>query len=177
MSARRILIAGNWKMNCLSADATALAGGLAEKLNAAGAVNFEMLVCPPAVLIPVVASAIAGSKVQLGGQDCHMNAKGAHTGDTAAAQLKDAGCGYAIVGHSERRTDHAETDAIVNAKAAAAHANGLIAVICIGETEAQRDAGKTLDVNGSQIAGSVPEGSTAANTVIAYEPVWAIGTG
>ncbi|MCR4378547.1 MAG: triose-phosphate isomerase [Rhodospirillales bacterium] len=177
MSARRILIAGNWKMNGLSADATALAGGLAEKLKGAGAVNFEMLVCPPAVLIPVVAKAIAGSTMQLGGQDCHMNAKGAHTGDTAAAMLKDAGCGYVIVGHSERRTDHAETDAIVNAKAAAAHANGLIAVICIGETEAQRDAGKTLDVNGSQIAGSVPEGSTAANTVIAYEPVWAIGTG
>jgi triosephosphate isomerase len=180
MSARRILIAGNWKMNCLSADATALAGGLAEKLTGAGgagAVNFEMLVCPPAVLIPVVAKAIAGSPLQLGGQDCHMNAKGAHTGDTAAAMLKDAGCGYVIVGHSERRTDHAETDAIVNAKAAAAHANGLVAVICIGETEAQRDAGKTLDVNGSQIAGSVPEGSTAANTVIAYEPVWAIGTG
>ena len=177
MSARRTLIAGNWKMNCLSDDAQALAGGLAAKLNAAGDVNFEMLVCPPAVLIPVVTAAVAGSSMQVGGQDNHANAKGAHTGDTSAAQLKDAGCGYAIVGHSERRTDHAESDAIVNAKGAAAQAEGLVAVVCIGETEAQRDAGQTLDVNGSQIAGSVPDGSTAANTVIAYEPVWAIGTG
>lgn len=177
MSARRTLIAGNWKMNCLSADAKALAGGLAEKLGAGDGANFEMLVCPPAVLIPVVAEAISGSAIQLGGQDCHMNEKGAHTGDTSAAMLKDAGCGYVIVGHSERRTDHGETDEIVNAKAAAAQAQGLTAVICIGETEAERDAGKTLDVNGTQIAGSVPAGSTAANTVIAYEPVWAIGTG
>lgn len=177
MSARRILIAGNWKMNLLSADAKALAGGLADKLKGTGNANFEMLVCPPSILIPVVADVIAGSPMQLGGQDCHMNEKGAHTGDTAAAQLKDAGCGYAIVGHSERRTDHAETDDVVKAKAAAAQANGLVAVVCIGETEAQRDAGQTLDVNGSQIAGSVPDGSTAANTVIAYEPVWAIGTG
>ena len=177
MSARRTLIAGNWKMNCLSADATALAGGLAEKLNAAGAVNFEMLVCPPAVLMGVTGAAIAGSAIQLGGQDNHWNEKGAHTGDTGAAQLKDVGCSYAIVGHSERRTDHGETDAIVKSKGAAAQANGLVAVVCIGETEAQRDAGQTLDVNGSQIAGSVPDGSTAANTVIAYEPVWAIGTG
>lgn len=177
MSARRTLIAGNWKMNCLSADAKALAGGLAEKLGAGDAANFEMLVCPPAVLIPVVAEAIKGSALQLGGQDCHMAEKGAHTGDTAAAMLKDAGCGYVLVGHSERRTDHGETDAIVNAKAAQANAQGLSTVICIGETEAERDAGKTLDVNATQIAGSVPEGATAANTVIAYEPVWAIGTG
>jgi triosephosphate isomerase len=177
MTARRTLIAGNWKMNGLSADAKALAGGLAEKLKAAGQVNFEMLVCPPAILIPVVAAAIQGSSMQLGGQDNHMNEKGAHTGDTSAAMLKDAGCGYAIVGHSERRTDHGESDEVVKAKAAAAQANGLVAVVCIGETEAQRDAGQTLDVNGSQIAGSVPDGSTAANTVIAYEPVWAIGTG
>jgi len=177
MSARRTLIAGNWKMNGLADDATALAGGLAAKLKGAGAVNFEMLVCPPAILIPVAVAAVAGSAIQVGGQDNHQNEKGAHTGDTSAAQLKDAGCSYAIVGHSERRTDHGESDAIVKAKAAAAQANGLVAVICIGETEAQRDAGKTLDVNGSQIAGSVPDGSTAANTVIAYEPVWAIGTG
>ena len=177
MTARRILIAGNWKMNMLSADAKALAGGLAEKMKGAGVVNFDMLVCPPAILIPVVAETIAGSGLQLGSQDNHMNEKGAHTGDTAAAMIKDAGCGYAIVGHSERRTDHGESNETVAAKAAAAQANGLIAVVCIGETEAERDAGKTLDVNGSQIAGSVPEGSTAANTVIAYEPVWAIGTG
>lgn len=177
MTARRTLIAGNWKMNMLSADAKALASGLAEKMNGAGAANFDMLVCPPAILIPVVADTIAGSGLQLGSQDNHMNEKGAHTGDTAAAMIKDAGCGYAIVGHSERRTDHDESNETVASKAAAAQANGLIAVVCIGETEAERDAGKTLDVNGSQIAGSVPAGSTAANTVIAYEPVWAIGTG
>ncbi|MBL4747853.1 MAG: triose-phosphate isomerase [Magnetovibrio sp.] len=177
MSARRTLIAGNWKMNGLTAEAKALAGGLAEKMNAVGDVDFEMLICPPAILIPVVAAVVQGSNIKLGGQDNHANAAGAHTGDTSTAMLKDAGCTYAIVGHSERRTDHGETDQVVNDKAAAAHANGLIAVICIGETEAQRDAGKTLDVNGRQIAGSVPDGSTAENTVIAYEPVWAIGTG
>lgn len=177
MSARRTLIAGNWKMNGLVADATALAGGLAEKMKAAGDVNFDMLICPPAIQISVAVAAVAGSNIQVGGQDSHWNASGAHTGDTAVAMLKDAGCSCAIVGHSERRTDHAETDEIVKNKAAAAQAAGLIAVICIGETEAERDAGKTLDVNGSQIAGSVPDGSNAANTVIAYEPVWAIGTG
>jgi len=177
MSARRTLIAGNWKMNCLTADAKALAGGLAEKMNGVGDVNFEMLVCPPAILIPVVAEAVKGSGIQVGGQDNHANASGAHTGDTSVAMLKDAGCAYAIVGHSERRTDHAETDQVVKDKAAAAQGEGLVAVICIGETEAERDAGKTLDINGGQIAGSVPDGSTAANTVIAYEPVWAIGTG
>jgi len=177
MTARRILIAGNWKMNGLSADGVALASGLADKMKSAGAVNFEMLVCPPTTLISKVADAISGSGIQLGGQDCHMNEKGAHTGDTSAVMLKDIGCAYALVGHSERRTDHGETDAVVAAKAAAAQGQGLVAVVCIGETEAQRDAGKTLDVNGSQIAGSVPDGSTAANTVIAYEPVWAIGTG
>jgi len=177
MTARRTLIAGNWKMNGLSADGVALASGLADKMKSAGDVNFEMLVCPPATLISKVAAAISGSGIQLGGQDCHMNEKGAHTGDISAAMLKDAACGYALVGHSERRTDHGETDAIVSAKASAVQGQGLVAVICIGETEAQRDAGKTLDVNGTQIAGSVPDGSTAANTVVAYEPVWAIGTG
>ena len=177
MTARRTLIAGNWKMNGLSADGVALASGLAEKMKAAGDVNFDMLVCPPAALISKIVDAVAGSAMHVGGQDCHMNEKGAHTGDTSATLLKDLGCGYAIVGHSERRTDHAESDEMVAAKAAAAQAQGLIAVVCIGETEAQRDAGQTLDVNGSQIAGSVPAGSTAANTVIAYEPVWAIGTG
>lgn len=177
MTARRTLIAGNWKMNGLSADGVALASGLADKMKGAGDVNFDMLVCPPAVHISKVADAVTGSGIHVGGQDNHMNEKGAHTGDTSAAMLKDLGCTYAIVGHSERRTDHAETDEIVAAKAAAAQSQGLIAVVCIGETEAQRDAGQTLEVNGSQIAGSVPAGSTAANTVIAYEPVWAIGTG
>ncbi len=115
--------------------------------------------------------------LKIGGQDCHPKASGAHTGDVSATMLADAGASHVILGHSERRADHGESDSLVVAKAAAAWAAGLIAVICVGETEAQRDAGKTLDVVGAQLAGSVPQGATAANTVIAYEPVWAIGTG
>lgn len=177
-ASRRTLIAGNWKMNGKSADGVALGAGVAEKMKAAGGTAaFDMLVCPPFTLISKVGEAIAGSGVMLGGQDCHGAESGAHTGDTSAAMLKDLGCDCVIVGHSERRTNHKETDEQVLAKANAAHANGLIAVICIGETEAERDAGKTLDVNGTQVDGSVPATSTAKNTVIAYEPVWAIGTG
>ena len=176
-ASRRPLIAGNWKLNGKTADGVALASGLAEKMKAAGDVSFDLLVCPPFTLVSKVGDATRGSGVMLGGQDCHMAESGAHTGDTSAAMLADLGCNSVIVGHSERRTDHKESDEMVLAKAEAAHANGLIAIICIGETEAERDAGKTLDVNGSQVAGSVPAGSTAKNTVIAYEPVWAIGTG
>ena len=121
--------------------------------------------------------AVAGSALAVGGQDCHAKASGAHTGDTAAAMLADLGCAYAIVGHSERRTDHAETDAVVKAKATAAQGAGLNAIVCIGETLAQRDAGQTIAINRSQLRGSLPDGATPANTVIAYEPVWAIGTG
>jgi len=177
MSARRKLIAGNWKMNGLRADGLALAKGLADKLAAGPAPACDLLVCPPFTLVAPVADAVKGSALAVGGQDCHAKVSGAHTGDTSAAMLADLGAGYAIVGHSERRTDHAETDAVVKAKAAAAHAAGLIAIVCIGETLAQRDAGQTLEVNRSQLVGSLPEGASAANTVIAYEPVWAIGTG
>ena len=136
----------------------------------------NVLICPPATLIHAMA-ARAGTALAVGGQDCHAKASGAHTGDIAAAELKDAGASHVILGHSERRTDHHETDAEVLAKSQAAHEAGLIAVICVGETEAQRDAGQTLDVIAAQLAGSVPDGARAANTVIAYEPVWAIGTG
>ncbi len=174
---RRILIAGNWKMNCLRADGGALAADLASRMKKAGSVKCDMLVCPPFTLIGTVVEAVAGSKIAVGGQDCHAAEKGAHTGDTSAWMLKDAGCGAVIVGHSERRTNHAETDAVVKAKAEAALAAGLMAVVCIGETLEERDAGKTLDVNRSQLQGSLPVAATAANTVIAYEPVWAIGTG
>ena len=176
-ASRRPLIAGNWKMNGKTADGVALAAGVAEKMKATRDAPFDLLVCPPFTLISKVGDAISGSGVMLGGQDCHTAASGAHTGDTSAEMLADLGCGCVIVGHSERRTDHEETDELVAAKARAAHGNGLIAIICIGETEAERDAGKTLDVNGSQVAGSVPADSTAKNTVVAYEPVWAIGTG
>ncbi|MEI6557050.1 MAG: triose-phosphate isomerase [Rhodospirillaceae bacterium] len=177
MSGRRKLIAGNWKMNGLRADGVTLAAGLAAKLSAAGAVGFDLLVCPPATLIWPVAAAVKGSGVALGGQDCHPKASGAHTGDISAAMLAEAGCGYVIVGHSERRQDHREPDALVAAKAAAAHAAGLIAIICVGETLEQREAGQAAAVVGGQLAGSIPAGAGAANTVIAYEPVWAIGTG
>lgn len=173
---RRILIAGNWKMNCLQADGAALATDLAGRMKS-GSVKCDVLVCPPFTLIAAVTKAVSGSGIGVGGQDCHMTEKGAHTGDTSAWMLKDAGCGAVIVGHSERRTNHAETDAIVKAKAEAALAAGLLAIVCIGETLEERDAGKTLDVNRTQVHGSLPDGATAANTVIAYEPVWAIGTG
>jgi triosephosphate isomerase len=135
-----------------------------------------VLICPPATLLARLAARAAG-RIAVGGQDCHAAASGAHTGDIAAAMLAEAGASHVIVGHSERRADHAETDAAVAAKAAAAQAAGLTAIVCLGETEAERDAGQTLAVIDRQLAGSVPEGADPARLVIAYEPVWAIGTG
>jgi len=176
MAARRPLIAGNWKMNGLTADGLALAQAVAQEAKASMSAC-EWLVCPPATLVGAVARTLTGSAVAVGGQDCHAKASGAHTGDIAAAMLRDAGATYVIVGHSERRTDHGESDAAVLAKAEAAQAAGLAAIVCIGETEAQYVAGLTLDVLARQIAGSVPQGAKAAITVVAYEPVWAIGTG
>jgi triosephosphate isomerase len=143
----------------------------------AGGIGVELLVCPPAPLLAPVAEALDGSPVRLGGQDCHAAGKGAHTGDIAAAMLADIGCAYVIVGHSERRQDHGESDAAVRAKAEAAHAAGLVAIVCVGETGQEREAGRALDVVADQLKGSLPAASTAANTVAAYEPVWAIGTG
>jgi triosephosphate isomerase len=177
MAKRRKLIAGNWKMNGLKADGVALARDLAGRLRAAGGLPAELLVCPPATLIWPVAEAVAGSGLAVGGQDCHPMAGGAHTGDISAAMLAEAGCGHVIVGHSERRQDHGESDALVAAKAAAAHAAGLVAILCVGETGAERDRGEAGAVVARQLGGSIPAGATAANTVIAYEPVWAIGTG
>lgn len=167
------LAAGNWKMNGDSAALQEVAALIA----AQGAPACEMLLCPPATLIAQMKWAARNSALQIGGQDCHPKAAGAHTGDISATMLADAGATHVILGHSERRADHGETDALVKAKAEAALAAGLVAVVCIGETEAQRDAGSTLAVIGSQLDGSIPQGATAANLVIAYEPVWAIGTG
>ncbi len=193
MDQRRPLIAGNWKMNGLLADGVALAEGLAELSrqhdglppDAAAevppdvplALPCDVLVCPPFTLIDRIVQAVAGTKIAVGGQDCHEKVSGAHTGDVAAEMLKDLGCRYVIVGHSERRADHLETDHAVRVKAEAALRAGLVAIICVGETEAERDAGQTEAVVARQIAGSVPPVATPATVVVAYEPVWAIGTG
>jgi triosephosphate isomerase len=171
------LIAGNWKMNGLRADALALAQAVATGVKQGGWKDREVLVCPPATLVMAVAEAVKGSGLLVGGEDCHAKANGAHTGDISAEMLKDAGASHVIVGHSERRSDHAETDAVVRAKAEAAWRAGLLPIVCIGETLAEREAGKTLAVLEAQLKGSVPAGSTAAKLVVAYEPVWAIGTG
>jgi len=170
------LIAGNWKMNGLPASARELASGIAGKSKAGGVLP-EIALCPPSALIPLVAEELSGSPVRLGGQDCHMNENGAHTGDTSAVLLSELGCKYVIVGHSERRADHGETDEMVKLKALAAQHAGLVPIICVGETEAERNEGRTEQVISRQVAGSVPEGANADNVVIAYEPVWAIGTG
>ena len=170
---RRKLAAGNWKMNGLTASLAELRAIVA----GAATAGAEVAICPPATLIAPAVAAAAGSKVAIGGQDCAVAASGAHTGDVAAEMLADAGATLVIVGHSERRTNHGETDALVRAKAEAAWRAGLVAILCIGETEAERRSDKTDAVLDRQIAGSVPDGATAASLVIAYEPVWAIGTG
>jgi triosephosphate isomerase len=169
----RKLAAGNWKMNGLSeslAEIDALIGAHPEP-------GCDVLICPPATLLSRLSDKAAGTALATGGQDCHHAPSGAHTGDISAAMIADAGGTYVILGHSERRADHGETDTLVATKAQIARGAGLIAVICVGETLEERDAGRTLDIVGGQLAGSVPDGATAKNTVIAYEPVWAIGTG
>ena len=169
------LVAGNWKMNGTTAmlrEPRLLAGMMRDVKT-----KCDILVCPPATLIRRVKGVLKGSRIRVGGQDCHAVTSGPHTGDISAEILKDSGATHVIVGHSERRTNHKETDATVAAKAKAAHRAGIIAIICIGETLEERKGGKTLSVLTSQIKGSIPEGATASNTVVAYEPVWAIGTG
>ncbi len=174
---RKNLIAGNWKMNGDTDFAKNLSSALKTWYQKHHNDHFNMLVCPPFPLLGVVKDALGDSGILLGAQDCHMNEKGAHTGDVSANLLKDMGCSHVLVGHSERRTDHQESNQIVKAKAEAALKAGLTAVICVGETLEQRDAGKTIEVNATQVKESMPNGASASNVVIAYEPVWAIGTG
>jgi triosephosphate isomerase (TIM) len=172
----RPLIAGNWKMNGLGASMAefeAMLAGAAEV-----AAMADLMVCPPATLIAGFAGKARGSKnLTIGAQDCHPKASGANTGDISAEMLADAGASAIIVGHSERRADHGESDGLVRQKAQAAWRAGLTAIVCVGETQAQRDAGQTLDICRSQLTGSLPDTATSGNLVVAYEPVWAIGTG
>jgi triosephosphate isomerase len=172
----RPLIAGNWKMNGLKASLGEFEAMLAG--SAAVSAKADLLVCPPATLISTLAGQAKGvPALSVGAQDCHPKASGAHTGDVSAEMLADAGARAVIVGHSERRTDHGETDLMVRQKAEAAWRAGLVAIVCIGETQHQRDAGQTLEICRSQLDLSLPERATADNLVVAYEPVWAIGTG
>jgi triosephosphate isomerase len=170
---RRKLAAGNWKMNGLAAAGAEL-DALIEATRGTAA---EVLICPPATLIADLSVRARGSAVAIGGQDCHAAPGGAHTGDLSAGMIADAGASHVIVGHSERRADHGERDAQVRAKAGAVWRAGLTAIVCVGETEAERDAGRALEIVGGQLAGSIPDDATAGNLVVAYEPVWAIGTG
>ena len=175
MLERKALVAGNWKMNGRRADGVALARAIAERAKAPHAC--DLLVCPPATLLRPVGEALAGSGVALGGQDCHAAASGAFTGCISTEMLHDAGCSHVIVGHSERRQTCGESDADVQAKTSAAWRAGLVAIICVGETRSEREAGIAIAVVSNQLAGSVPDDAAADNLVIAYEPVWAIGTG
>ena len=172
----RPFLAGNWKMNGLSAslqEIKAMRAGVDE--GAAGAA--EVAVCPPATLLAQAAYFLKGSKIALGAQDCHPQPSGAFTGDVSAEMIKDAGASYVIVGHSERRAGHGESDALVRAKAEAARRAGLIAIVCVGETREEREAGRAIEIVSRQLRGSLPAGATPENLVVAYEPIWAIGTG
>ena len=172
----RPLVAGNWKMNGLKAALGEIAAVRAGVERGEAGIA-EVLICPPATLIAHAASALSGGPVALGGQDCHDKPSGAFTGCVSAEMLRDSGCAYVIAGHSERRANHSEDDSMVKAKAEAALRAGLTAIVCVGETRAERDAGDAFAVVSGQVRGSLPDGATPENLVIAYEPVWAIGTG
>jgi triosephosphate isomerase len=171
---RRPLMAGNWKMNGLIAAAAELDRIIA---GANGVPTIDILVCPPATLLAAFAARARGTAVAIGAQDCHAERSGAFTGDISAEMLKDAGASAVIVGHSERRAYHRESDSDVRAKAMAVHRAGLLAIVCVGETRSERDAGRALAIVEGQLAGSLPNGAAAGTLVVAYEPVWAIGTG
>lgn len=176
MAKRQPLIAGNWKMNGTRASASAIRT-LIEDLEPAVSTRMDVVVCPPATLIREFYAMTTGSAVAIGGQDCHPAAFGAHTGDISAEMLKDAGASWVILGHSERRQNHGETDSLVREKIDAAHRSRLIAIVCVGESLDQRERGEANDVVKGQLAGSLPAKALAENIVVAYEPIWAIGTG
>ena len=165
----RQLIAGNWKMNGRLADVAAYADAVRQAPE-----HVDILVCPPFPLLDRFAAALSGSHIALGGQDCHANLQGAHTGDVSATLIKEAGANYVILGHSERRENHGETNADIAAKVAAAVTAGLTPIVCVGETETQRNAGEAEAVVRTQLRHSLPENFTE---IVAYEPIWAIGTG
>ena len=175
--APRTIIVGNWKMNGLRSDGIILVQTFAELLSVNVPAKCEIVVCPPATLLITLAGVLADAGVALGAQDCHTGASGAHTGDLSAVMLADAGCNYVIVGHSERRTNYGETDSLVRTKSEAVCAAGLVPIVCIGETAEQRDAGHAVEVVCGQLDGSLPDDATSDTIMIAYEPVWAIGTG
>jgi triosephosphate isomerase len=170
------LIAGNWKMNGVAASLGEVRR-LAELIAAGGAPRCAVCICPPATLLSALTEVASQTGIVTGGQDCHPDQGGAHTGDISASMLADAGAGYVIVGHSERRTDHGETDALVRRKAQAALAADLTPIICVGETRAERESGQADAVVSGQLAGSIPDEAAGQSVVVAYEPVWAIGTG
>ena len=171
------VVAANWKMNGLRRDGRDLGRALAGLKRAAGETACDIVVCPPAALLFELRDALQGAGIALGGQDCHAEEKGAHTGDISAELLADCGCSYVILGHSERRVDHGETNEIVRMKVAAALRAGLRAILCVGESEDEREAGRALAVVGEQLSKSLPDGGGSGNIIVAYEPVWAIGTG
>src|SRR6516165_10723926 len=175
MAVRTKLVAGNWKMNGLREDSAALARRVIAVRRSSP--TCELLVCPPATLLATVGGALAGSGIALGGQDCHAAPKGAYTGDISPEMLADAGCSHVILGHSERRHGHGEGDAVVREKILGAWRAGLVAILCVGETQLQRQAGQAADIVSTQLAASIPNVATSDNLIVAYEPVWAIGTG
>ena len=173
---RKQIVAGNWKMNGLRASLAEVDRMIAGN-DASMQEKVDLLVCPPATLIALCTERARGSGLAIGAQDCHANASGAHTGDLSAEMLRDVGASYVIVGHSERRAEHGESDEQVRAKAEAAKRAGLVAIVCVGETRAQREAKQTLAVVSEQLRGSILADVRPAHVVIAYEPVWAIGSG
>ena len=175
MTAQRTpLVVGNWKMNKSSGEGLDLTQQIAAGSNG---LSVALAICPPAILLQAACDRLATTTIAVGAQDCHSEVSGAHTGDISAPMIADIGCRYVIVGHSERRADHGEDDETVRAKAAAAHLAGLTAIICVGESQAERDQGLTLARISAQLESSVPKSADAANTVVAYEPIWAIGSG